>query len=183
MPVIILFMFPLYISRYPSVRNAHFPWICIFFLLFLFKVFPKNPPKVCTRSINFNLKNAKAPSCGRGDTPSLPHPPPARALRALACVFPRILYIILPPPPGNIPAYGLAIFQLCNQNVTFNLNEVFIRILADPYNYTDVLVLELRPQNWPTGIIWVGKLWWWFSASLMSLVHSWHDNQPGLAAY
>ena len=47
-----------------------------------------------TRSFNLNAKNAKTPWCGRGDTP-LPHPPPARALRALACVVPRLKKIIL----------------------------------------------------------------------------------------
>ena len=51
---------------------------------------------MCTRSFNFNLKNAKAPSSRRGDTP-LPDPPPARALRALACVFPTILKNLAPP--------------------------------------------------------------------------------------
>ena len=123
MPVIILFMFALYISRYYSVRNTHFPWICIFFLLFFYWQFPQeNPPKVCTRSFNFNLKNAKAPSSGRGDTP-LPDPPPARALRALACVFPTILQIL--PPHEKIPAYGLRAHCLeftINSNFAININ-------------------------------------------------------------
>ena len=103
MPVIILFMFALYISRYHSVRNT-FSMNMYFLLTFLLTISPRNPPKVCTRSFNFNLKNAKAPSTGRGDTP-LPDPPPARALRALACVFPTILQIL--PPHEKIPAYGL----------------------------------------------------------------------------
>ena len=107
--VIILFMFALYISRYPSVRNTHFPWIWISSDFFFIENFPKNPPKVCTRSFNFNLKYAKAPSCGRGDTPS--HTlPPARALRALACSFPSIVDNLAPLEKN--PAYGLG-YILC----------------------------------------------------------------------
>ena len=108
MAVIILFMFALYISRYHSVRNTHFP--CIFLWKFKLTIALKNPPKVCTRSFNFNLKNAKAPSSGPSQTL-----PPARALRALACVFPKILQIILPPHEKN-PAYGLAWYHRCNHH-------------------------------------------------------------------
>ena len=89
MPVIILFMFVLYISRYLSVRNTHFPWICIFFLLFYSNFFQKIHPKCAPdRSISIS-KMQKAPWCGRGTPP--PTPSPARALRALACVVSRIL--------------------------------------------------------------------------------------------
>ena len=77
----------LYISRYPSIKNIHFPWICIFLLNILFN--NKNPPslpKVCTRSFNVNLKNAKAPSHKSPITPS-----PRTGASCLACVFTRIL--------------------------------------------------------------------------------------------
>ena len=94
MPVIILFMFALYISRYPSVRNTQFPWICIFFLLFLFQISPQNPPKVCTRSFNFNLKNAKAPSC-QGHSPPTSSPRSSARLRFTSNIVDNLA------PPGK----------------------------------------------------------------------------------
>ena len=65
-----------------------------FYVLFLIDNILNISPKMCTRSFNLNAKNAKTPWCGRGETP-LTHPPPARALRALACVVPRLKQIIL----------------------------------------------------------------------------------------
>ena len=60
MPVIILFMFALYISRYPSVRNTHFPWICIFFLLFLFKISPKKSTQSVHQIVQFQSQKCKS---------------------------------------------------------------------------------------------------------------------------
>ena len=71
MPVIILFMFALYISRYPSVRNTHFPWIIFSSYFFLLKIHPKCAPD---RSISIS----KMQKLSRVGAP----PPPARALRA-----------------------------------------------------------------------------------------------------
>ena len=104
MPVIILFMFALYISRYHSVRNTQFPWICIFFLLFFTENFP--PKKIhlkCApdRSISIS-KMQKLPRVGGGKTS--PHSgAPRPRLR-----FPsNIADNLAPPPQEKIPAYGL----------------------------------------------------------------------------
>ena len=87
-PVIILFMFVLYISRYPSVRNTQFPWKCIFFF-FYSNFFPKKSTQGVHQIVQFQSQKCKSlPRVGGG---LLPHPPPARALRTLACVFSRIL--------------------------------------------------------------------------------------------
>ena len=105
---VILFMFAPYTSRYHSLRNIHFPWICIFFLLCFTDSFPpKIHPKWCTRSFNFNQKNAKAPSSGRGDTP-LPDPTPRSGASRPRLRFLSNIANFAPPPHENIPAYGLA---------------------------------------------------------------------------
>ena len=79
----------------------------MYFLLTLFTDnFPKTIHPKCApdRSISIS-KMQKLLRLG-GGTPPLPDPLPARALRALACVFPTILQIL--PPHEIIPAYGLA---------------------------------------------------------------------------
>ena len=78
---------------------------------FLLEIFQKNPPKVCTRSFNFNPQNAKAPSCRRGDTP-LPHPPPARALRAPRLLSPSIVDNLPPPPWKKFLRTALSVFSI-----------------------------------------------------------------------
>ena len=84
MPVIILFMFALYISRCHSVRNTHFPWICNFFLLFTDN-FPKKIHPKCApdRSISIS-KMQKLLRLGGGTPPSQTLPPLGRFAPSLA---------------------------------------------------------------------------------------------------
>ena len=85
----------LYISRYPSVRNTHFPWICIFFLLFLFKIFPKIHPKCAPdRSISIS-KMQKLPRVGGGTPPPTPSPHSGASRPRLR--FPSIVDNLAPP--------------------------------------------------------------------------------------
>ena len=115
--VIILFMFALYISRYHSVRHTHFPRICIFFLLFLLKIFQKIHPK-CASDCSISIsKMQKLPRVGGGTHPRL-------------LSTPRIFVDNLapPPPPKNIPAQFMcvnccteqySIYTICNFQTYF----------------------------------------------------------------
>ena len=105
MPVIILFMFALYISRYHSVRNT-FSMNMYFLLTFLLTISPRKSTQSVHQIVQFQSQKCKSSFDWEGGTPPSQNPPPARALRALACVFPTILQIL--PPHEKIPAYGLA---------------------------------------------------------------------------
>ena len=66
-----------------------------FLLTFLLTISPRKSTQSVHQIVQFQSLKCKSSFDWEGDTP-LPDPPPARALRALACVFPTILQI-LPP--------------------------------------------------------------------------------------
>ena len=67
-----------------SIRNTHFPWICIFFLLSLLKIFQKIHPKCAPdRSISIP-KMQKLPRVGGGTPPSHTLPTLGRFAPSLA---------------------------------------------------------------------------------------------------
>ena len=69
--------------------------LCVFYT----QISQKNPPKVCTRSFNFNSENAKAPSCG---TTPPPPPPFPRSVASLPRLLPPSNIVDnLPPSPGK----------------------------------------------------------------------------------
>ena len=79
-----------------------------FLLTFLLTISPRKSTQSVHQIAQFQSQKCKSSFVWEGGHP-LPDPPPARALRALACVFPTILqsyppltgifFLLLPPPP------------------------------------------------------------------------------------
>ena len=92
---------------FPTPRKPLSKYYYMYFFLLFYWHFPKKIHPKCApdRSISIS-KMQKLLRMGRGDTP-LPDPPPARALRALACVFPTILQIL---PPTDLTPHWPGIF-------------------------------------------------------------------------
>ena len=84
-----------------------------FLLTFLLTISPRKSTQSVHQIAQFQSQKCKSSFVWEGGPrPSPPDPPPARALRALACVFPTILQILPPtdreiscscppPPPDN----------------------------------------------------------------------------------